>query len=97
MFKKSNEQTMKEAIDLLMETYRLKEKYAEVNIVESWAQIMGPTVANLTTEIYIRNKKLYICLDSAVLRKELSMAKEKIIEVVNEKAGARTILDVIFL
>ena len=97
MFKKSNEQNMKEAIDLLMDTYKLKEKYAEVNIVESWSQIMGPTVANLTTEVYVRQKKLFIRLDSAVLRKELSMAKEKIIEVINEHTGAQTIIDVIFL
>lgn len=97
MFKKSNEQTMKEAIDLLLETYRIKDKYNEVNIVQSWADIMGPMVANRTSEIFIRNRKLFVRLDSAALRHELTRAKEKIVEVVNDKAGTKVVEEVVFL
>ncbi|POY39354.1 DUF721 domain-containing protein [Solitalea longa] len=97
MFKKTNEQSLKEAINLLLETYKLKDKYNEVNIVQSWADIMGPMVANRTSELFIRNRKLFVRLDSAALRHELTRAKDKIVEVVNDKSGTRLIDDVVFL
>ncbi|UKJ08351.1 DUF721 domain-containing protein [Solitalea lacus] len=97
MFKKSNEQSLKEAIELLLNTYKLKDKYNEVNIVQSWSDIMGPMVANRTSELFIRNRKLFVRLDSAALRHELTRAKDKIVEVVNDRTGSKLIDDVVFL
>lgn len=97
MFKSSNEQTLKQAIELLLHTYHLKEKMAEVDIVNSWEQLAGKAVANRTKEVFIRNKKLYIRLTSASLRNDLAMAKASIIELVNERAGKELVEEIILL
>ena len=94
--KKANDQTIKEAIDLFLETYKIKDKYLETSVLAQWEQIMGRTIASRTSEIYIRNKKLFIRLNSAALKQELFHGKEKIIELINEKMGAIVIKEVIF-
>jgi len=56
---------------------------------------MGKMVSNHTTDIYIRNKKLYVKVDSAALRSELSYAREKIRDVLNKEVNSEVITDVI--
>lgn len=56
---------------------------------------MGKVIASRTTKVFIRNKKLYIYLDSAVLRNEMLYAKEMVIKLVNEHAGKLLVEEVI--
>ena len=57
---------------------------------------MGPTVANRTTKIYFRDKKLFVYLNSAPLREELFNGRDKIIKLLNEEAGTEIIEEIIF-
>lgn len=82
--KKKNEQTLEEAIQLYLNHYRLAGKLTEADLQQSWRAIMGNSIANHTTEIYLKKQVLVIHLDSSVLRNELSFAKNKIVEKVNE-------------
>ena len=43
----------------------------EQRLINSWAEILGPTIASYTRELYIRNQILYVHLTSAALRQEL--------------------------
>ncbi|MFS8617089.1 MAG: DUF721 domain-containing protein [Solitalea sp.] len=95
--KKGNEHSLKEAIDLLLETYRIKGKFQETAIVAHWEEIMGKTIASRTTELYIRDQKLFLKLSSSVLRNELQMARQKIIDLLNARAGSEVIREVVFL
>jgi len=88
---------LKEAIDLLLETYRIKGKFQETAIVAHWEEIMGKTIASRTTELYIRDQKLFLKLSSSVLRNELQMARQKIIDLLNARAGSEVIREVVFL
>lgn len=97
MLKRSNEQTLKEAIALMLKTYHLQEKFSETGITENWEKLVGSTIAKRTSEVFIKNHKLYIRLTSAALRNDLLMAKSSIIELVNERAGMELIEDVILL
>ena len=93
--RKSNEQSLKEAINSLLEAYHLKEKMNELELVSCWAKIMGKSVAGKTREITIRKKKLYIKLDSAPLRHELMMHKQQIIDLLNEHFHEEVVNEVI--
>jgi predicted nucleic acid-binding Zn ribbon protein len=95
--RKSNDQSLKEVIEDLLDTYKLRGKLNEVRLVESWEKIMGKMIANRTTSIYIRNKKLYVKLSSAPLREELSYGKEKIKNMLNESIGVEVITEVILM
>lgn len=94
---KHNEKTLKEALHVMVEQYRLKGKLNQTRIRAHWVELMGPSIAGYTREIKMGRKKLYIYLDSAPLRQELSMGKEKIRRMLNEKLGEEYIQEVVIL
>lgn len=96
MKKKGNETTLKQAIDRLLETYRLSSKMRELDIIQSWEEMMGKAIARRTKEIYFKDKTLFIHLESSVLREELMMGRSKIMQMINEKAGSEIVTDVVF-
>lgn len=93
--RKSNESTLKEAIDKLMKAYKLEDKMNELSVIDRWEKIMGKPIALRTEEIYIKNKVLFVRLNSSVMRSELQAAKSKIVKMINEDAGKEIIIDVL--
>ena len=87
----NNQLTLKEAIDQMLKAYQLKARMAEQQVISSWPATMGTMIAKHTTKLYISNRQLFVSLDSAALRQELSYSKEKIIKNLNEAAGANVI------
>lgn len=96
-FRKAETSSLKEAIDELLSAYKLRSKYNETHVVASWSRIMGPAIANRTSKIFIKNKKLYVLLNSAPLKSELSMSKSKILEILNKDVQEELLEEVIFL
>ena len=96
MPRRSNDQTLKEAVDGMLKAYRLDDRLRQVKLIDSWEKIMGPTVANRTVEIKIFGKKLFVKLNSASLRQELFQEREKILKLLNEEAGAVVIEEIVF-
>ena len=92
----SNEAPLKEVLDRWLKAYGYDGKMKEMDVLEAWPEMMGTAVANRTSGIYIKNKKLFLKMDSSVMREELSYGKDVIIQRVNEKAGAEIITDVWF-
>lgn len=92
----SNETPLSEVIDKLLRAYRLDGKMKELDVIEAWPEMMGVAVANRTKEITIRNKVLYLTMESSVMRDELAYGKQIIIQRINEKAGFEMITDVWF-
>lgn len=98
-FTKRSSQTtpLKNALDGLLKTYKLKEKTEESHIISSWQRLMGSPIANRTTKIFINDNKLYLQINSAPLKNELMMAKSKIIAILNAEVEEASIEDVIFI
>jgi predicted nucleic acid-binding Zn ribbon protein len=92
---KHNEHSIKEVIEQLLKAYKLDDKLAERRLIQSWEDVMGKMIANHTKDIFIRDKQLFIVLDSSALRNELAMAREKIVKMMNEAAGKNVITDVV--
>jgi predicted nucleic acid-binding Zn ribbon protein len=90
-----NEHSIKDAIELLLKTYKLDDRLAERRLINSWEEVMGKMIANHTKDLYIKNGQLFVTLDSSALRNELAMAKTKIIKMMNDAAGQAVINDVI--
>ncbi len=87
MKKDKNEFTLKEALLAMVEQYRLKPKLHKTRISGVWKELMGPTIADYTTEIKIRGRVLYVSIASASLRQELTYGKEKLRRLINEELG----------
>jgi hypothetical protein len=92
----SNEMPLKEVIDKLLRAYQLDGKMKEMDVIQSWPKLMGVAVANRTKQISIKNKIMYLTMDSSVMREELLHGKQIIIHRINDKAGFEMINDIWF-
>lgn len=92
----SEDQEIGRVIDRMLKAYGLDGKMKEMDIVNSWEELMGKAVANRTENIFIKNKVLHLKLNSSVMRDELLFGKQVIIERVNQKAGFEIVNDVWF-
>ncbi len=91
----NNEQSLKQVLKSMVETYRLKARLNQTKIQRSWETVMGAAIAKYTREIKIRKNKLFITIDSAPLRQELSFGKEKIAKLMNQELGEDFIQEVV--
>ena len=89
--RKSNTQPIENVIREYLKEMNIDQKLKEVGIVSQWEKLMGKTVAVRTSQIYIRNHILYIHVTSSVLKNELLMMRQAIIEKINEEAGERIV------
>ena len=93
--KKSNEYTLKQAIDEMVRTYRLEGKMNEIKLLNGWEKVMGAVIAKYTKKIHVENRVLYVEISSAALREELSYGKSKMVKMLNEEAGGNVIDEII--
>lgn len=70
-------------------------KLAEVDIVSSWASIVGKPIARTTSSIYIKDSILYLHMKSSIVRHELLMVRSDLMRVINEKAGFEIVKEII--
>ena len=95
--RKSDSQPLKEAIESLLRVYKLQHKYDETYVTAHWEEIMGKPIAARTQKVYVSNQKLFLQIDSAPLKKELMMAKSKLIELINKQVNGEIVNEVVFL
>ena len=94
---RSNEISLKDAINQLLNAYKLKPKLNEAQLTERWGSIVGDMIRKHTTQLFIKGSKLYVKLDSSVIRQEMLYSRTAIIEKVNAELGERVVDEIIFL
>lgn len=93
MSRKANEQPLSEVVKDLLKAYGMEEQMNEMEIMKGWDIVMGKFVAKHTTDMWFKNKVLYIKLDSSVIKNELQLAKTQVIEKINDYVGKNIITD----
>lgn len=68
----------------------------EVRVVHAWREVLGPGVSQATREAYVRGATLHVVLDSAVLRSELMMWRDRLVRTLNERVGTDVIREIRF-
>lgn len=94
--RKSNEAPLKDLVDRWVKAQGLEGKMKEMEVVNAWPELMGKAVANRTKSLSIRNRTLYIKMESSVMRDELLQGKSIIINRINEFVGMSLIDDIWF-
>lgn len=89
--KKDYDHTLKEVMQELLKSYRWEEKLDVVKLKKSWDSIVGRIIAEHTTHLDVRNKVLYVKLDSSVIRSELMLARSKIVDAINKEMGYKMV------
>ncbi|HET9486188.1 MAG TPA: DUF721 domain-containing protein [Chryseosolibacter sp.] len=94
---KNEFQSMGQAIRELLNTYRLTMKFDEANLIGSWERLAGKPIARRTKKIYIRNKVLFVELDSPSMKHDFSLHKGQVLELFKKEFGAGIITDIIVM
>ena len=94
---RNNDKPLKEAIEQLLKVYKLKRKFDETSLIAAWPELMGRAVANRTSQLYIRERKLFIRVESSVLKNELLMISSEIVKRMNERAGSSVLDEIVFI
>lgn len=93
--RRSNTQNIAEVIRNYLEKTQLEGKLKEVKVVNSWEELVGKTIARRTNKLYIKNKKLYLHVNSSIVKNELLMLRETIKEKINAKAGEEIVKEIV--
>jgi len=93
--KKRNEQSLGDAIGLLIDATGMREKMDELDIASAWDEVVGGMVARHTVTIRLRRGRLVVKVDSAPLRQELSYMRTALIEILNRRAGRSVIREIV--
>jgi predicted nucleic acid-binding Zn ribbon protein len=95
--RKTNDKSLKEAIEQMLNVYKIKRRYDETHVLAAWPDLVGKPVANRTKELFIRDRKLFLRIESSVIKHELVNMRSQIIEKINNEAKMVLIEEIVFL
>ncbi|MCB9361091.1 MAG: DUF721 domain-containing protein [Flavobacteriales bacterium] len=85
---------LKDVIDQLLRAYGYQDQLDEIELLKAYDEVVGTVFVKHTKEVYFKNKTLYIKLDSAALKQELSYAKEAIRLKLNQMMGKKIVEEI---
>ncbi len=95
--KNSNEHSLKEVINELLQSYKLQDGIYESRLLNSWEKVVGKMIARHTQNLFIKKETLFVKLDSSALKHELSFAKSKLIISLNKTVGKEVIQEIVLI
>ena len=93
--RRSNTEKIADVIKSYLKESQIEGKLKEVQVVNSWEDLVGKTIARRTNRIYIKNKKLYLHMSSSIVKNELLMLRETIREKINNQAGEEIVKEIV--
>lgn len=84
-----------QAIRELLNSYHLTSKFDEATLVNSWERIAGKPIAKRTKKIFIRNKVLFVELDSPSMKHDFSLHKTQVLDLFKKEFGPDIITDIV--
>jgi predicted nucleic acid-binding Zn ribbon protein len=93
--RRKNTQALGEVIQKYLEAMDIDGKLKEVRLIKSWESVVGKMISNKTKKLFIKDKKLFVYLNSSIARSELSMIKDDLVKRLNQQAGEEVIEDIV--
>lgn len=94
--RRSNTQSLSDVLREYVKDTSIERKLKEVDVVQSWEDLLGKTIANYTRSVSLKNSILFVEINSSVVKNELFMMREEIRRKLNEKAGEELVSKIIF-
>src|SRR5688572_21334207 len=95
MARKSNLIKLGDAINQLFREEKLDVKISRFTVKNSWKEIVGEVIARNTSEIFFNDKVIFVTLNSAALKHELSYRKEEIVNNINKFCGYKLVEEIV--
>ena len=84
-----------ELIKEFYEQHRGSDYLDEVKVINSWPKVVGPFIASHTIDLSIKNKMLFVRVDSDALRNELNYSKSLLKKNLNDLVGKEVITEIV--
>ncbi len=88
---------LKSELDNFMNYIGLDLRMQELQILNVWNKCVGDAIAKYSTPVEIKKNKLYVSVENAAWRYELSLKKEEIIKKLNQNLHKKLIRDIIYI
>lgn len=95
--RKKESAPLEEAFNELLKAYRLEGKFREKQVVNSWDEIVGKTIADRTSSVFIKDQKLFVKITSGPIKKELQLNRSKVLSLIEEKIGKGIVQELVVL
>lgn len=93
--KRGKEDSIDNLINSVLGQWGYTKKIKETEVIEAWKDVIGVSIANRTLKIYMSNGKLYVQVNSSIVKNELLMLKEGIRTALNNRVGEDIVKEVI--
>ncbi|MBP5170523.1 MAG: DUF721 domain-containing protein [Bacteroidales bacterium] len=93
--KRRNSQTLAEVLQQVLKTQHLDARLNEVRLIKLWPEVVGKSLAAQTENLYIKNGVLHLHVRSAIVRNELMLIRQSLVEKLNQAVGAQTVHDIV--
>jgi predicted nucleic acid-binding Zn ribbon protein len=93
--RKKDAAPMESAFHELLKAYRLEDKFKEKSLIHAWPEIVGRTISERTESVFIKEKKLFVKLNSGPVKKELMLHKSKVLGLIEDRFGKGVVEDLI--
>ena len=94
---KNEFQSVGQAIRNMLNSYRLTNKFDEATLISSWERIAGKPIAKRTKKIYIRDKVLFVELDSPSMKHDFGLYKSQVLEMFRKEFGEGVITEIVVM
>lgn len=94
--RRSYTQPLSEVLRDYIKENNIGKKLKEVDIVQSWEDLLGKTIVYYTRNVSLKNRILFVEISSSVVKNELFMMRDEIKRKLNEKAGEELVDKIIF-
>jgi len=95
VIRRTKSRPIKEIIEELFKVSGMEVKLKEREMIRQWDEVVGVTIARSTESAYIRDRKLFVTIRSAVIRNELLMIREGLKVELNRRIGQELIDEVV--
>ena len=89
--------TLGDAINQFLEKNNLQSKINEVKLLETWEVLVGKAIKSHTNELFIKEKTLYVKVDSSVVRQEINFMRRRLADKINKAFNSNIIEQIIVL
>lgn len=94
--RRKNTELLGDVIQQFLKQRKLDKPLYEQRLLSAWPEVLGPNIQSYTSSLSIKNKVLYVSISSSVLRHDLFLSRQQIVESLNKHVGAEVIKEIVF-
>jgi len=92
---KKKEVPLKKVINQLLRAYGYNDMLDEIDLMKAYDEVVGVMFVKHTVKKFYKNRILFVQLDSAVLKQEMSYMKTTLVLKINQMLGKQILKDII--